>query len=73
VELYYRKLKDLILHSATLGNLDMNKVDRLLQYINQAKRACRQMLKASQRLLSVRDAMQQDFETPEDLDSPEQA
>jgi len=73
VELYYRKLKDLILQSATLGNLNMEKVDRLLQYINQAKRACRQLLKASQRLLNVRDAMQQDFETPEDLDTPEQA
>jgi phosphate:Na+ symporter len=62
VELYYRKLKDLILHSATLGNLSMEKVDHLLQYINQAKRACRQMLKATQRLLDVRELMQRDFD-----------
>lgn len=73
VELYYRKLKDRILQSAANGDLDMDKLDRLLQYINQAKRACRQMLKATQRLLKVRAVLQrgtQDSGTPADPQSP---
>ncbi len=55
VELYYRKLKDTIPRSATRGALTMEGVDVLLQYVNQAKRACRQLAKANQRLLTVHD------------------
>lgn len=64
VELYYRKLKDQILDSATHGGLTMEKVDRLLQYMNQAKRACRQLLKATQRLLEVKDGLQRTVPAP---------
>lgn len=55
VEVYYRKLKDAILRSAARGELTMEGVDVLLQYINQAKRACRQLVKATQRVISVSD------------------
>ena len=53
VEIFYRKLKDEILRSAARGELDMEGVDVLLQYINQAKRACRQLVKATQRVITV--------------------
>lgn len=55
VEKYYRVLKDAILRSATLGVLTMEEVDLLLQFINQAKRGCRQLAKATQRVIKVRD------------------
>ena len=55
VEKYYRTLKDAILRSATLGVLTMEEVDLLLQFINQAKRGCRQLAKATQRVIKVRD------------------
>jgi phosphate:Na+ symporter len=71
VELAYRKLKDEILQSAARGELTMEDVDLLLQYVNQAKRACRQILKATQRLLSVRDTLQdgQDKQEPAPVDA----
>src|SRR5690606_36760089 len=55
VERYYRTLKDAILGSATRGELTMDEVDLFLQYLNQAKRACRQLVKATQRVIKVRD------------------
>lgn len=57
VEVYYRRLKDAILRSAARGELTMERVDLLLQYVNQAKRACRQLVKATQRVLTVRDQL----------------
>lgn len=55
VEKYYRALKDVILRSATRGDLGMDEVDLLLQFLNQAKRGCRQIAKATQRVIKVRD------------------
>jgi phosphate:Na+ symporter len=55
VETYYRVLKDAILRSATHGDLAMEEVDLLLQFVNQAKRGCRQLAKATQRVIKVRD------------------
>lgn len=61
VERFYRDLKDAILKIAAQGKLSMEAMDTLLQYANQAKRACRQTLKATQRLLLVRASLNRDF------------
>jgi phosphate:Na+ symporter len=55
VEKYYRTLKEAILRSATRGDLTMENVDLMLQYLNEAKHGCRELLKATQRLLLVHD------------------
>ena len=51
-----------VLQGAASGRFDMQKVDLFLQYVNQAKRGCRQILKATQRLLEIRDTLQRDTE-----------
>ncbi len=55
VEKSYRPLKEAILRSAARGELTMEDVDLLLQYLNQAKHGCRELTKATQRLLLVHD------------------
>jgi phosphate:Na+ symporter len=55
VEKSYRTLKEAILRSAARGELTMENVDLLLQYLNQAKHGCRELAKATQRLLLVHD------------------
>ena len=62
VERSYRTLKNTILSEASRGQMSMEEVDRLLQYSNQAKRACRQIMKATQRLLKVRETLQRDLQ-----------
>lgn len=73
VELYYRRLKDVILRVAARGEMDMEGMDQLLQYANQAKRACRQILKATQRLIAVRATLQNNHQQPEVLAAAERA
>ena len=46
---------DAVLRSATRNELTMEEVDLLLQFLNQAKRGCRQLAKATQRIIKVRD------------------
>jgi len=55
VERSYRVLKEAILRSAARGGMTMDDVDLLLQYLNQAKHGCRELTKATQRLLLVHD------------------
>lgn len=57
VELFYRRLKDIILRVAARGEMDMDGMDQLLQYANQAKRGCRQVFKSTQRLIAVRTTL----------------
>lgn len=40
----------------------METTDKLLQYCNQAKRACRHLMKATRALLAVRESLQRDAE-----------
>jgi len=62
VEKTYDVLKKAILVNASFGNLDIADVDILLQYVNQVKRGCRHLWKASRRLNAVRETLQR---TPE--------
>lgn len=55
VEKSYRTLKEAILRSAARGEMSMEDVDRVLQYLNQAKHGCRELTKATQRLILVHD------------------
>lgn len=58
VERRYRELKNRILDETAQGRMNMDEMDLLLQFANQAKRACRQILKANRRLVEVRTALQ---------------
>lgn len=62
LEQAYRVLKDQVLLAATQGRVRIEEVDLLLQYMNQAKRACRQTMKATERLHAVRDLLQRDLQ-----------
>ncbi len=55
VEKSYRTLKEAILRSAARGEMSMDNMDLVLQYLNQAKHGCRELTKATQRLLLVHD------------------
>ncbi|MFV8816852.1 Na/Pi cotransporter family protein [Haliea sp. E17] len=59
VEQSYRTLKMDLLRQAGTGALDVHALEIYLQYMNEVKRACRQLGKANTRLLEIRAALAQ--------------
>ncbi len=57
VEESYRRLKLDLLRKASVGALDVRKLELYLQYMNEVKRSCRQLGKANRRLVDIRAAL----------------
>lgn len=58
VEASYRAVKLELLQRAGTGRLSMSTLDIYLQYMNEVKRACRQLGKANVRLMAIRESLE---------------
>tara|TARA_R110000824_G_scaffold336_3_gene1853 strand:+ start:5466 stop:7160 length:1695 start_codon:yes stop_codon:yes gene_type:complete len=57
IEANYSQFKKVIMQQASYGNVQIDEMDKLLQYANAAKRASRHLWKAQRRLLSVQESL----------------